>query len=52
MDLILIYLACGVLFSVFAAILADITQVKRQERRDQIVIKNIVKSLDDTTLIR
>ena len=52
MDLVLIYLACGVLFSVFAAILADITQVKRQERRDHIVIKNLVKSLDDTTQIR
>ena len=52
MDITLLYVTFGLLSIAFVYILLDITEGKRQERRDQIVIKNLVKSLDDTTLIR
>ena len=52
MEIIATYLIFGLFFIYLVDMGLKISADRRQQRRDRIVIKNLVKSLDDTTLIR
>ena len=52
MEIIAAYVIMGLLFIYIVDMGLQISAARRQERRDQIVIKNLVKTLDDTTQIR
>lgn len=52
MEIIAVYVIMGLLFIYLVDMGLEISAARRQERRDQIVIKNLVKTLDDTTQIR
>lgn len=52
MEIIAVYVIAGLFFIYLVDMGLEISAVRRQMRRDRIVIKNLVKSLDDKTLIR
>ena len=52
MEIIAVYVIMGLLFIYLVDMGLEISAARRQERRDRIVIKNLVKTLDDTTQIR
>ena len=52
MEIIAVYVIMGLLFIYLVDMGLEISAARRQMRRDRIVIKNLVKTLDDTTQIR